>query len=572
MRVTKINTAVNFQKRPSDMADYTDTLMQAKAKAGNCGKSVLIIPADCLPNSTGVGNLGTEESLKFFDFAKQYWGINELQILPAGRFHKHNGHYPIYSGSSMDLGEQMIDIKSFIPESDYQKIVKNHKQTGFVDYENIISHNSVQEEVLKNLYDNMNSNMKAEFELYKTKRANLLEKNGLYHALREINGTHEYKNWNATDKNLFNPDIVDSAKRQKRIEEIHKLKGKKIDFYKFKQYLAEKSLEKAKRNINSKGLKLNGDMICGFSYDEVWSHPKAFIENATIGWGLPALNFDTPEAEKLLREKVRLYAERYDGFRVDASWTYVNQPVNSTYKDHGDRILNIIDDEVKKVKGVNYDLKNIMHEFAASSEQFSLYSGDQMKPYLKDRVKIYTSEGLSSDWGSNKSFLKRGWNPKSFIIGASNHDSDKIKLTDRQAEILSDILKIPRKKLEKYSEIFKAKLAEPLCAYNNMIYFTEALGLNGPRLTTVVPDNYEKTYLEAVKKGEAYNPMDALEKIFKANGLDKENPKLYGKIVKYRKILEDKTVFPFKKAGIAVLCLILAGYGIYKYTQKTKPE
>ena len=572
MRVTKINTAVNFQKRPSDMADYTDTLMQAKAKAGNCGKSVLIIPADCLPNSTGVGNLGTEESLKFFDFAKQYWGINELQILPAGRFHKHNGHYPIYSGSSMDLGEQMIDIKSFIPESDYQKIVKNHKQTGFVDYENIISHNSVQEEVLKNLYDNMNSNMKAEFELYKTKRANLLEKNGLYHALREINGTHEYKNWNATDKNLFNPDIVDSAKRQKRIEEIHKLKGKKIDFYKFKQYLAEKSLEKAKRNINSKGLKLNGDMICGFSYDEVWSHPKAFIENATIGWGLPALNFDTPEAEKLLREKVRLYAERYDGFRVDASWTYVNQPVNSTYKDHGDRILNIIDDEVKKVKGVNYDLKNIMHEFAASSEQFSLYSGDQMKPYLKDRVKIYTSEGLLSDWGSNKSFLKRGWNPKSFIIGASNHDSDKIKLTDRQAEILSDILKIPRKKLEKYSEFFKAKIAEPLSAYNNMIYFTEALGLNGSRLTTVVPDNYEKTYLEAVKKGEAYNPMDALEKIFKANGIDKEDPKLYGKIVKYRKILEDKTVFPFKKAGIAALCLILTGYGIYKYTQKTKPE
>ena len=90
--------------------------------------------------------------------------------------------------------------------------------------------------------------------------------------------------------------------------------------------------------LNQKGLKLNGDMICGLSYDEIWSHPKAFLEGKTIKWDLPALDLDSKEAEKLIREKVNIYAKRFDGLRIDAAWTYV-EPLN---KDYGDKIFNII--------------------------------------------------------------------------------------------------------------------------------------------------------------------------------------------------------------------------------------
>ena len=49
---------------------------------------------------------------------------------------------------------------------------------------------------------------------------------------------------------------------------LYKLKENEIDFYKFKQFLAENDLKKAKEKLNQKGLKLDGDMICGLSFDE----------------------------------------------------------------------------------------------------------------------------------------------------------------------------------------------------------------------------------------------------------------------------------------------------------------
>ena len=203
------------------------------------------------------------------------------------------------------------------------------------------------------------------------------------------------------DKNLY---LLPQAEREKRIAEIYKLKNKEIDFYKFKQFLAENDLKKAKDMLNQKGLKLNGDMICGLSYDEIWSHPKAFLEGKTIKWDLPALDLDSKEAEKVIREKVNIYAKRFDGLRIDASWIYI-QPFN---KDYGDKILNIIDDEVKKVKGKDFDLHNIMHEFVASADDFNIYDEEKLKPYIDNRVKIYTSDWLSDDWGTNKNFIKHG--------------------------------------------------------------------------------------------------------------------------------------------------------------------
>lgn len=66
------NKNINFQRRlkPSEEAEYSDVLKQAS----KAGKKVLIVPASSLPNKTGVGNLGTDESQIFFDFAKKILG------------------------------------------------------------------------------------------------------------------------------------------------------------------------------------------------------------------------------------------------------------------------------------------------------------------------------------------------------------------------------------------------------------------------------------------------------------------------------------------------------------------
>ena len=136
----KINSAINFQRRlkPKEEDEYSAVLKQAKEKIGNTGKSILIVPTSSLPqetsNNTGVGTLNTQESARFFDFAQKYWGINEIQIQPSGQYHSYEGQYPIYSGTSMDLGNHMIDIKSHCTEKEFKELVNANNQKEKINY------------------------------------------------------------------------------------------------------------------------------------------------------------------------------------------------------------------------------------------------------------------------------------------------------------------------------------------------------------------------------------------------------------------------------------------------------
>ena len=580
MKIQKIS-GINFERRlkPSEEAEYSEILNRGRDKCigknPDGKKSILIVPSSSLPNKTGVGNLNSKESQKFFDFAEQYWGINEVQILPVGQYFNYKGEYPIYSGSSMDLGNHVIDIKKYVPEEDFDEIVKSNNIKGRVNFSNVVDEGSIQEKVLKKLFKS--GKYQKEFEAYKSENLERLEPKALYNALREINKSHNYKDWNNIDKNLFNRDVVSEKEFEARVKEIKSLKGEKMDFYYFKQFLAEDSLKKARENLHKKGIKLNGDMLCGFSFDEVWANPKAFIPETSIGWSLPALDFDSKEGQKLLRKKVKFFAQRFDGIRIDASWTYANQPQIKNgiteRKYYADKILNIIDDEVKKVKDAEFDSRNIMHEFAASDIDFNIYDGAELKHYVKERVKIYTSDHLNEGWGTNYSFLKRGWSADSFIIGARNHDSGKIISSDEQVNALSKILKIPAEKLKDKKEFVKAKLAEPFGAKNSMIYFADALNIDKQfqgnsdktlNYAVQIPSDYEDRYFASLERGEGFNPMDALEKQFRAKGLDKSEPELYKKIVKYRKILEQKEKNP--KTVLKIVCALgFAGLIIYGF-------
>ena len=482
----------------------------------------------------------------------------------------------------MDLGEQNIDIKKYANPEDYSKLIIDKKISN-VRFENVIGKDSPQEKLLHKIFEE--GKYKKEFELFKKENESRLEAKALYRMLREINNSHDYKTWNDLDKNLFNSDIVNSDERQKRIQEIKKIKNKEMDFYYFKQFLAEDSLKNAKNELNKKGLKLDGDMLCGFSFDEIWANPKAFHKDTTIGWGLPALNFESAEGEKLLREKVKFYAEHFDGIRVDAAWTYISQPLYKgneiKRQNYDNKILNIIENEIKKCKGENFN--NIMYEFATSPDNFNIYDGYNLKPCVKDRIKIYTSDYLSNDWGSNHAFLERNWQPQSFIIGATNHDSAQIHYNQEQVNVLSGILKIPKSKLTKEQEFVKAKLAEPAAAYNNMLFFSNALGqkenfLNNidktKNYTSQIAQDYEDKYFKALSNGEGYNPMDALIKNFEAKGLDKTETKLYKKMVKYKKILEQKEnnqQSKILKIGVAISCALSIIFVGAKYLKnKTK--
>ncbi len=584
------NTSVSFQRRlrKNEEADYFNVLKEARETASGQknGKNILILPASSLPqssqNNTGVGNLNSDESQRFFDFTKKYWGINEIQLLPIGQCHKNHEQYPLYSGSSMDFGNYIIDAKEILSNEDFKKLVNTNNISDRVNFSNVVDSKSEQEKLLKNIYNELPLNMQLEFEYFKRQNANRLEAKSIFYALTDLYGTHNTKNWAELDANLYDETIVPAMKRKERIAVLKKMP--QADFYLFKQFLAEKHFLKAKDKLNKKGIKLFGDMPCGFSADEKWAHPKAFLKDYSIGWGLPALDFKSKEAEEILREKTKFYAKYFDGFRVDAAWTYtepviINPKAKQLIKfDWQDKFLKIIEEETIKTKGNNFDLSNIIYEFTADPNHFSMFDKFNLKPYIAERMQYITSDYIKEDWGCDSAFKRRGW--KNYVLGASNHDSHKIEYSKEQADILSQILKIPSEKLKTYSEFLKAKFAEPMSSKNVMLFFMHALGMGGQykdnpapteNYTAKIPANFEDFYHNALQKGEAFNPMDALEKQFIAQGLDKEKPELFNKIKKYRKILEQtetKNTKMFIIAGsIALIGVVAASW--YLFTHKT---
>ena len=614
MRI-ELNTNLNFKRRlrPEEEAEFSAVLKQGKEKVGNTGHSMLIVPSASLPQelNTGMGHFLDKKSLEFVDFAKQYWGINYIQLLPEGNLKISKGmHFLPYSGSSLDLGTHLINLElltgkdygELLSRTDVENVVNaNNTAETRVNFENVLHTSSPTDKALRKAYDELlkadtpaKKQILEQVKIYSETNREWLEPKSIYEALSKKNNTPLIKKWNNFDQNLYNIDVISIAEREKYIKDILESElGNEARFYNFKQYLAESHFAKAKSELNKKGIKLSGDMLIGFSRDEKWANPKAFHGNCSIGWGLPALDFNSAEGEKLFRQKVQNFAKRYDGIRADASWIYVRQPIKDqvnktkTYQEHNDRILKIIEEEVRKIKGPHFSLENIMHEFIAGPEDFSIFDGSTVKSICKDRVKIYPSSNMSFDWETVSAFKKRGWKDGSYVLGATNHDSRPIRAEFENAakratqiEALSNALNIPKEKLNNLQGFIQAKFAEPIRSKHNMFFFTDALNIldkykdNPNRADDYrikIPKNYQENYFKALEKGEGFNIMDALEKAFVAEGLDKKEPELYKKIVKYKKILKAPQKSNKKKIFIALLLVKLAltaGYLVYRKNKK----
>ena len=603
MRVV-LNTNLNFQRRlrPEEKADFSAVLNQGKQKVGNTGHSILIAPSISFPGgvNNGVGNMLSKEGKEFVDFAKQYWGINYLQLLPEGSFRFEAGKCLPYSGSSLDLGTHLIDLElltekefaEILSKEDLKKLTDFSKPAlpdNYVVYEKILPQKSVTQNVLKKAYNELlksdtpeKKRLLEEFKEFKQTNKEWLEPKAVFEALTLKNKTDNIEKWAEVDRNLYNIDVISLPKRKSIISNLYKSEiGKDAEFFEFKQFLAEKHLATAKSELNKKGIKLSGDVIVGFSPDEVWANPKAFIKDHSVGWGLPALDFESQEGLNLFRKKISLNARRYDGIRVDASWIYSNQPFEKVQgevlfrRDYKGKILDIIDEEFLKVKGSSYNKDNIMHEFLAKLEDFDIYENSKLKPFVENRVKINSSNHMHADWGSVANFRKRGWENGTYVLGTTNHDCMPMRIQfaeasarEEQVKVLSEILKIPEQKIKSLNDFVNAKFAEPMRSKHNMMFFTEALNLEGRYKDTgeavndyriKIPKNYQDRYFKSLEKGEGFNVMDALEKAFVAEGLDKKEPELYKKIVKYRKILQEPEGGLNKKTKILYASLAILG-------------
>ena len=600
MRIGNVKSNIAFKRalNPDELKEYGRVLRQAREHISDGGKSIFIVHEPCLPQAaatdTGIGHLTSKSSGEFFDFIKNYMGINTVEVLPPGEIQLkgQKGFYNSYNGSALSLGSQGIDLElltkpefnGILPEHDFQKVVSANAATqkaGLANFENVVGKSSAQEDALQKAYLNFIKNDsidKTAYEKFKMQNSEWLERKAIYAALKEKNGGTSWTEWPEIEKNLF---VSQNGKTQDHIAMLKSKYSGEMEFYKFKQFMAEEHLKLGRTRLNQKGMKLFGDCLIGFSEDEVWAFRDAFKKDAkgnivNVGlpeWHLPALNYaeiqkEGSAAQKLLRMKVGLFARRYDGIRFDCSWAYVDPKLSDGSKfELKGSVLDIIEDTVKKVKGKEFNPNDLIHEFEADGKDFSIFDETgNIKSYLRNRVKVISSAHMSDKYGSAAFMRKLGANPDSYIVGVGNHDPQPLRQIAEdvpemikgkkslrragQAEALRNIFGVSYGDISSPSDFAKFKFAEPLSAKNSMIFYMDAFG-RAERFDSQlgngwinyryrIPVDYQRQYNEALKSGFGFNPMDGYAKVFRQKGLDVTQNALYKRIVHFADILSDK--------------------------------
>lgn len=632
MKINNIKQNVRFGEALTTRERKKGDKLKAKAmKILDLHDIILITPEASLPSNTnkniGMGQINSKDSYDFFKFMKSYTGMNIVKVLPQGNYkYKKDGYYGAYGTSALNLGIQLINLEelttdeygSILSSNTFNKVIEKNKTTqkdsGLANFENIVLDNSPFNEALKESYENFKKsdntnvrNLKKEFENYKKDYQDILEPMGIFKVLTKKYNSDNFELWDNIDKNLYNKDLISEDTKNKRITEIKSKYEDDLNFLYFKEFLAEKNLAKARKNINKDGLKLMGDCLVGFSKDEQWAHPKAFA-NANIcspNWGIKALDFTTicdnnSESNKLIRKKVALFAKRYDAIRLDVGWGYTSpilyckteEQKKSLEKDYNyddningyrlknplnDKLLNIIEQEVKTVKGDKFDKNDLIYEVEAGGAEFSVYDWSKhcVIPAFQNRKIVQSTCYMDEKYTSIDAIENQMHVPRdNYVLMVGNHDhlalnalaqgidNDSIfrlngdnveQKKNAQYPVLSKELKLDEETLKKdKNEFIKAKFAHIFLAKNVKLFFMDVFGRleqfdsqrrnSSKNYRYTIPANYEEAFHTAIQNGNGLNIYSTLAKSMKAKGLDKKNQSLYNQLNKLGEKLYKKGV------------------------------
>ncbi len=651
MRIYPANSSnIAFRRRLTSAEEREMREVNARAKEllGNTGNSVLVVHDACLPQvaerNIGVANILGTDSDKFFDFAKTYFGVNTVEVLPQGEFlRKHRrGFVCAYGYSALGLNDSLIDMQTLTTPSwrgilktqEFEEIVGANdlpERAKFVNYENVNGANTVFMKNLRKAFERFqgldrHDELRSEFEKYKKENDVWLEPKAVYGVLKRENRGRDYEQWGSLlDKELYNPNSTfTGGERAQRISQILNDNIEDVEFYKFRQFVAERHLQEGRENLHQKGMKLLGDMAIKFSPDEIWANPKAFWKEHYIGandWKAPCLNYDeildeNSPAAMLLKRKVGLNARRYDGLRFDASWMYIapkvfNRANNEQLNPYlGEQVLLMMEEEVKRVQGSSFDKENLIHEFKAGADEFVAINDGEARPEIRGRVAILESEHLSKTWGTKDFYsdtVKLG--PNEFIFGVGDHTAQPLEQLangyadsvaaargftenakrNKQAGVLAEIFGDTLENMSKPVEFIRAKFADIMPAKHNFVFYMDALGrserfdsqgLNSEvNYRYKIGEDYFDKYHKAVQKGHALNLPDVLAMAFEKAGLDKSHKDVYEKLCKFAHVLQEEDCekpvqdfsknlksFGWKNFSLIGACVLAAGaLGLFAY-------
>ena len=470
--------------------------------------TTLILPDFYAPG----GTIASDGALKFIQLMQKMTGMNVVQTLPRGPVTKDN--LSPFSSSPFEIGDHLIDLEKF-GAPDLKTAYEYFKKLPETDP------------------------LKQEFNKFKETRPEL-ERYGILEVLKKQYGTDYWPHWNGEnsnlDKNLFNYDDTKEIPADKKARQEELKKDEDVEFYQYRQFIANKQHFETKEKLNSEGVKLFGDCLIGFSPRDQWAFMPAFEVGKSVGcndngrfndWGLPCLDFNKlyvgngqlGTAGKVLKQKFDIFLSNYDGARIDAGWQLSNPQTNKGSEYLGDGLLKIMEMSINDQRKNGHDIKT---EDINIEE---LGGPDQAVNLTKNKFPhIHITRYAHGGWGRVAFYLQNmAYKLTGFTIGVGCHDDlSLIQLADEKGQeqkgLLSNDLKTPVNNLEDFRN---TKFAELFTARNQFFTAPDAIGdrrrINNPadykdpqNWRIKAPDNYEESYFKNLSEGKGLNTPKSL--------------------------------------------------------------
>ena len=343
--------------------------------------SGILMHISSLPGKYGIGTFG-EEAYKFADFleksGQKYW-----QILPLGQTGYGDSPYQSFSafaGNPYFIDFDLLEEEGLLNKEEYDGLDYGISETE-IDYAKLFINKN---KVLRIAYANSKNKYKKEIESFKEENKLWLEDYTLYMAVKNSFNLVSWQEWD-NDIRLREDKAIKAYKKDLKDD---------IEYFTFIQYLFFKQWIELKAYINSKGIKVIGDIPIYVAEDsaDVWSNPKLFnldedMKPITVAgcppdsfavtgqlWGNPIYNWEYIHEDGYswwidrMRESFKMYdVVRIDHFRGFES--YYEIPYGNKTAEFGEwvkgpdiHLFNAIKEALGEVDIIAEDLGNITDE------------------------------------------------------------------------------------------------------------------------------------------------------------------------------------------------------------------
>ncbi len=346
-----------------------------------------------LPGKFGIGTFG-KEAYEYVDFLEKA-GLHYWQILPLGQTGYGDSPYQSFSafaGNPYFIDFDLLAEDGLLKKEEY--INENYGDNKeYIDYGLLFQ---VKYNVLKIAYNNFKNKKPAklvkEFEKFMIENKSWLDDYALYMATKNHFGLVSWQEWDE-----------DIKKREpKAIEKYTELLSDDINYWSFIQFLFFKQWYALKEYVNSKNIKVIGDIPIYVAEDsaDVWSDiegylfdketvkptgvagcpPDAFSETGQL-WGNPIYDWEYMDKEgyswwiKRVSESLKLYdVVRIDHFRGFESFWQIpygdDTAINGEWvKGPGIKLFNAIKKALGEIDVIAEDLGFLTDEVVQFLEE-----------------------------------------------------------------------------------------------------------------------------------------------------------------------------------------------------------